>query len=56
MKNMNQITKVVTEKEVGEIQISIAQVKEVLRILNDLTGGEFYPWIKAKEREHGLLR
>jgi hypothetical protein len=36
----------VAEIEGGRKQISIAQIKEVLRIVNDLTNGLFYAIIK----------
>ena len=44
--NMNEFAKKVTLKEGGKISISIAQVKEVLKIVNDLLGGVLYLIIK----------
>ena len=43
---INEFAKKVTLKEGGKTSISIAQVKEVLKIVNDLTGGALYAIIK----------
>lgn len=43
---INEFAKKVTLKEGGKKSISIAQVKEVLKIVNDLTGGALYAIIK----------
>jgi len=40
--DMNHIAKIVTLKEALKKQVSIAQVKEVLRIVNAMTSGELY--------------
>lgn len=44
--DMNKIAKIVTLDEGKKESISIAQVKEVLRVLNKRTNKKFYPWIK----------
>ena len=43
---INEFAKKVTLKEGGKKSISIAQVKEVLKITNDLLGGALYSIIK----------
>ena len=40
-------TKVVTETEGKKVSISIAQVSEVLKIVNNLVGGKLYTWIRG---------
>ena len=37
----------VAEKEGGKVNLSIAQIKEVLRIANVLTFGRLYSWIRG---------
>lgn len=44
--NVNDFAKRVTLREGGKKSISIAQVKEVLRIVNDLLGGALYTIIR----------
>ena len=44
--NANEAAKKVTEYEGLKKQISIAQVKEVMRILNELTGKKLYKLLK----------
>ena len=44
--NINDFAKKVTLKEGGKVSISIAQVKEVLKIVNDLLGGALYAIIR----------
>jgi len=45
---INQFAILVTKAEGKKKQISIAQVSEVLRVVNDLTGGLLYLIIKCK--------
>jgi hypothetical protein len=40
--NINQVAKIVTLKEGLKKQVSIAQVREILRVINTITGGELY--------------
>ena len=44
--NINNFARKVTMLEGGKKSISIAQVKEVLRIVNQMTGGVLYAVIK----------
>ena len=44
--NINDFAVKVTKKEGGKKSISIAQVKEVLKIVNDLLKGELYKLIR----------
>ena len=44
--NMNDLAVAICKIEGGRKQMSIAQVKEVLRVINTCTAKEFYPWIK----------
>ena len=44
---MNEIARRVSELEKGKKQVDIAQIKEVLRVINEESGGKFYPWVKA---------
>ena len=41
----------VAEKEGGKKSLSIAQIKEVLRIVNTLVGGELYKIIKNRNKK-----
>jgi hypothetical protein len=41
--NMNEVAKEVTMREGGKVNLSIAQVKEVLRIYNDLLANNYFP-------------
>lgn len=41
------IAKMVTQCEGKKVNLSIAQVNEVLKVLNTLTGGRFYKWVKT---------
>ena len=45
--NLNELAKLIAKKEKGRKEISIAQIKEVLAILNDITKGMFYKIVKA---------
>jgi len=40
--NINEFARNVTIEESGKQEVSIAQVKEILRIINKLTGGVLY--------------
>ena len=40
--NMNEFAEKVAEKEGGKVNLDIAQIKEVLRIANDLLDGCLY--------------
>jgi len=40
--NINTVAKIVTLKEGLKKQVSIAQVKEILKIVNSITIGELY--------------
>jgi hypothetical protein len=44
---INDFAKEVTIREGGKVNLSIAQVKEVLRITNALTFGRLYSWIRG---------
>jgi hypothetical protein len=44
--NINRFAKLVTEHEGKKIQVNIAQIKEVLKVVNILTGGLFYVIIR----------
>lgn len=36
----------ISKLEHGKVQVDIAQIGEVLRCLNDILGGAFYPWVR----------
>ena len=40
----------VTKLEGKKRQVNIAQIKEILRVINDLTHGDFYRMIKGLEK------
>lgn len=44
--NLNELATEITIDEGGKKSTNVAQVKEVLRRLNDLTLGKFYKWVK----------
>ena len=44
--NINEFAKKVTLAEGGKVSVSIAQVKEILKIINRLTGEILYKIIK----------
>ena len=46
--NVQRFSEIVTKKEGKKISISIAQVKEVLKIVNRLLGGKLYKLIRNK--------
>jgi len=48
MKNLNEIAKLITEKEGNKKILNIGDVKEVLRIIDDCTNNKFYSWIKRR--------
>lgn len=54
MNNMNDFAKIVTEQEGGKVNLSIAQVKEVLRIVCDLC--VTHPYFIALIIKNGLKR
>ena len=45
--NLNTFAQAVTRKEGKKVSISIAQVKEVLKIVNGFTGGALYAIVKV---------
>ena len=47
--NKNDLARIITLMEGKKVSINIAQVKEVLKCLNEFTEGEFYKWIKPLE-------
>lgn len=49
--NINDFARLITIAEEGKIQISIAQVKEVLRLVNLALGGTFYTVIRRTDRQ-----
>ena len=49
--NLNDIARQLTEDEGGAISMSIAQVKEVLKLINQRCGKQFYPWVKQNFHE-----
>jgi len=44
--DLNELASEITIDEGGKKSTNVAQVKEVLRRLNDRTFGKFYKWIK----------
>ena len=44
--SLNTLAKQIAEREGLRKQVAIGDIKEVLRVLNDLTGKTFYSWIK----------
>lgn len=40
------LSELIAKREGGKKQISIAQIKEVLKIINELTDGEFYKMVR----------
>ncbi len=44
--NINNFALEITEIEGGKVQVNIAQVKEILRIINDKTNGKFYELLR----------
>jgi hypothetical protein len=49
--NINDFAKIVTLLEGKKRSVSIAQVKEILKIINDLTEKEFYKSIRKLDKE-----
>lgn len=45
--NINELAQAITRIEHGKKQVSIAQVKEILRVINEATDKNFYNWLKA---------
>lgn len=43
---LNDFAKQICEMEKGKAEVNIAQVKEILRCINDIFGGEFYNIIR----------
>lgn len=39
---------ILTRSEAGRVEISVAQMAEAVRRINDATGGELYPLIRNK--------
>ena len=48
---VNEFARLVTLEEGKEKSLSIAQVKEVLTLTNDLLDGELYRLVRKKKRE-----
>ena len=46
--DINRFAKLVTEKEGKKVSVSIAQIKEILSIVNELLNGALYLLIKGK--------
>jgi predicted DNA-binding antitoxin AbrB/MazE fold protein len=44
--NINDVARIVTLKEGKKVSVSIAQVKEMLKIVNELTDGELYKLLR----------
>jgi len=38
----------VAKKEGKKVGVNIAQIKEVIRVINDITKGELYGWIRKR--------
>ena len=47
--NINLFSMRVTRREGKKRQVSIAQVKEILKVINDITKGAFYKLIRSLE-------
>ena len=45
--NINAFAKKIAELEGGKAEINIAQIKEILRILNELSAGVLYAWART---------
>jgi len=45
--NLNELAKRIAEEEGGKEEVSIAQIKEILRIINDISDGVFYKIVKV---------
>ena len=45
--NMNQFAKLVAEIEGGKKQVNIAQIKEILKVVNTITKGVLYAVVKT---------
>jgi hypothetical protein len=41
----------VTKLEGKKKQVNIAQIKEILKVINELTKGEFYKMVRGVERD-----
>jgi len=50
-KNCNELAKLICEAEGGKVNLSIAQVKEVIRILSDRHLNQFYLFKKAGNKK-----
>jgi len=37
----------VAKQEGGKKQVNIAQIKEILKVINELTNGVLYAWVKT---------
>lgn len=48
---VSEFTLDVTRQEGKKVNLSIAQIKEVLRVTNMLMEGELYRWIRHAKRE-----
>jgi len=45
--NINAFAKRIAELESGKEEINIAQIKEFLRIINELSAGVLYAWART---------
>jgi len=44
--NINDLAALIAKKEGKKKQVSIAQIKEILRVINDITDKEFYKMVR----------
>jgi len=45
------LAKRVTELEGKKVEVNIAQVKEIIKVINEITLGAFYKFIRNQEAE-----
>lgn len=45
--DLNKFALLIAKKEGGKKQINIAQIKEILKVINKLTGGVLYALVRA---------
>jgi len=45
--NINDLAVAISRREAGKKQVNIAQIKEILKVINWLSSGEFYKWVRG---------
>lgn len=49
--NLNQLAKEIAKREGKKVQVNIAQIKEILRVMNEILIGESYGVVKEMKEK-----